>query len=105
MKKTTDEDQWWIAASGDTVVWARVRVLESGVTEIFDAQGATLRYDDEDSAHAALLDAEFAALDGLDEDDAAILGYDLDSLGPPEAENDEELVPLMTEKILRGHGR
>lgn len=96
-------EQWWVASLGDVLIWARLRVLDSGITEVLDAAGETLRYDDEDSAHAALLDAEFRAWDGLDEDDAAILGFDLDSIAPPEAESDEELLPLMTEKLLRGH--
>jgi hypothetical protein len=100
--KKGEEEQWWIASSGDTLVWARLRVRASGTAEVFGAQGETLRYDDEDGAHAALLDAEFRAFDGLDEDDAAILGFDLDSTAPPEAENDEDLLPLMTEKVLRG---
>ena len=99
----TDEDnyeeQWWIASLGDAFVWARMRVLDSGVAEVFNAEGETLRYDDEDSAHAALLDAEFRAFDGLDEDDAAQLGFDLDSVEPPQAESDEALLPLMTEKL------
>ena len=85
------------------LIWARLRVLDSGIAEVLDAAGETLRYDDEDSAHAALLDAEFRAWDGLDEDDAAMLGFDLDSVAPPEAESDDELLPLMTEKLLRGH--
>jgi hypothetical protein len=97
------DEQWWVASLGDTLVWARLRVLESGVAEVFDAQGETLRYNDEDAAHAALLDAEFRAFDGLDEDDAAHMGFDLDSTEPPEAENDEELLPLMTEKTGGGH--
>ena len=97
------DDQWWLAALGDTLIWARLRVLESGVAEVFDARGETLRYDDEDSAHAALLDAEFRAFDGLDEDDAALLGLDLDSTDPPEAEDDEDLLPQMTEKRVGGN--
>ena len=92
-------EQWWVANLGDMLIWARLRVRESGTAEVFSAEGETLRYDDEDSAHAALLDAEFRAYDGLDEEDAALLGFDLDSLAPPEAENDEELLPLMTEKL------
>ena len=66
---------------------------------MFNAEGETLRYDDEDSARAALLDADFRAFDGLDEDDAATFGFDLDSVEPPDADNDEELLPLMTEKL------
>ena len=98
-----EHEQWWVASLGDMLIWARLRVLDSGIAEVLDAAGETLRYDDEDGAHAALLDAEFRAWDGLDEDDAAALGFDLDSIAPPEAENDEELLPLMTEKLLRGH--
>jgi hypothetical protein len=96
-------ERWWVAALGDTLVWARLRVRESGRAEVFDAEGETLRYDDEDAACAALLDAEFRAFDGLDEDDAAQLGFDLDSMAPPEGESDDELLPLMTEKTQRGH--
>jgi hypothetical protein len=97
------DEQWWLAALGDMLVWARLRVLDSGNAEVFDARGETLVYDDEDSARAALLDAEFRAFDGLDEDDAALMGFDLDSTEPPEAEDDEDLVPLMTEKLAGGH--
>jgi len=102
MSRSATTEQWWLAVLGDTLVWARLRVPESGPALVFSAEGETLRYDDEDSAYAALLDAEFRAFDGLDEDDAAMLGFDLVSTTPPEAENDEELVPLMTEKLV-GH--
>jgi hypothetical protein len=78
-------------------------VLESGVGEVFNAEGETLRYDDEDAARNALLDAEFRSFDGLDDDDAMMLGIELDSVEPPQAEDDEELTPLMTERLLRGH--
>lgn len=100
---TAHDEQWWLAPLGDTLVWARLRVSESGNAEVFDARGETLVYDDEDSARAALLDAEFRAFDGLDEDDAALMGFDLDSTAPPEAEDDEDLLPLMTEKRFGGH--
>lgn len=93
------EEQWWIASLGDVLIWTRMRVLDSGVAEVFNAEGETLRYDDEDAARAALLDAEFRAFDGLDDDDAQTLGFGLDEVEPPEAENDEELLPLMTEKF------
>lgn len=96
-EKTTD--QWWVASLGDTLMWARLRVLESGVVEVFGATGKSLRYDDEDVARMSLLDAEFRAWDGLDEDDAAILGFDLEDFAPPYAEKDAELLPLMTEKL------
>jgi hypothetical protein len=101
MEKSATLEQWWVTSLGDILVWARMRVLVSGHAEVLSTEGEILRYDDEDAAHAALLDANFRAFDGLDEDDAAMLGFDLDSIEPPEAENDEELVPLMTEKLIR----
>lgn len=96
------DEQWWIAALGDMLVWARLRVRESGNAEVFDARGETIVYDDEDAARAALMDAEFRAFDGLDDDDAALMGFDLDSTEPPQAEDDEELLALMTEKNAGG---
>jgi hypothetical protein len=101
MEKSATLEQWWVTSLGDILVWARMRVLISGHAEVLSAEGEILRFDDEDTAHAALLDANFRAFDGLDEDDAAMLGFDLDSIEPPEAENDEELVPLMSEKLIR----
>lgn len=98
-----DNDQWWIAAVGDMLIWARLRVLDSGHGEVFDASGDLLRYDDEDAARVALLDADFRAFDGLDEEDAAVIGFDLDSVEPPRAGSDEELLPLMTEKNTQGY--
>jgi hypothetical protein len=97
------EEQWWIASLGDRLVWARLRLFDSGVAEVFNAEGETLRYDDEDAARMALLDAEFRAFDGLDDDDATTLGFELDSIEPPQAESDEELLMLMTEKLAGGH--
>ena len=96
-------DQWWIAAVGEVLIWARLRVLASGHVEVFDAAGDTLHYDDEDAGRAALLDADFRAFDGLDEEDAARMGFDLDSVEPPRADTDEELLTLMTEKNSQGH--
>ncbi|ANB17626.1 hypothetical protein [Dokdonella koreensis] len=96
------EVQWWLAVHGDTLIWARLSVLDSGIAEVFDCDGRILRYDDEPSARMALLDAEFRAFDGVDEDDAALLGVDLDATEPPQAEHDEDLVPQMIVKRV-GH--
>lgn len=95
-------EQWWIAVLGHTAVWARLRILDSGVAEVFDCDGRTLPYDSEDSARAALLDAEFRAFDGLDEDDALALGFSLDQLAPPRAADDESLRESMVQS-LGGH--
>ena len=100
---TDPQDTWWVAAIGDTLVWARLRVRENEPAEVLDASGETLRYDDENHARTALLDAEFRAFDGLDEEDAAVMGFDLDSVEPPHADNDQALLPMMTEKLTSGH--
>lgn len=93
--------QWWLATLGRTVVWARLRVLDAGTAEVFDSDGNTLPYDSEDSARAALMDAEFVALDGLDEDDAAERGFTLGELAPPQADDDAALRPLMVRALPR----
>ena len=98
---SSDTAQWWIAALGDTVVWARLDVLDSGVAEVFDNDGRVLRYDDEESARMALLDAEFRAFDGLDEEDAAVMGFDLESVDSPHSNDDEDLLTMMVQKLSR----
>jgi hypothetical protein len=99
----SETDQWWVAIVGDMLIWARLRVLPTGHAEVLDASGDILRFDDENAGRTALLDADFRAFDGLDEEDAAVLGFDLDSIEPPRADSDAELVPLLTEKIAHGH--
>jgi hypothetical protein len=96
-----DTTQWWLATLGRTVVWARLRVREAGTAEVFDSDGNTLAYDSEDTARAALLDAEFVELDGLDREDAAERGFDLDALVPPQAETDEALRPHTVQQVPR----
>lgn len=96
-------DQWWCTLLGDTLIWARLRVLDSGLAEVFGAEGETLRYDDETAARMALLDAEFRALDGLDDEDAAALGFDLGLIQPPGGRDDAELLPRMVQKLAKGH--
>lgn len=90
---------WWVTSLGKTLVWARLRVLESGTAEVFDCDGKTLTYDSEDSARGALLDAEFRAYDGLDEDDAQALGFSLHAVQPPQAQNDEALRERMFQPL------
>jgi hypothetical protein len=87
--------QWYVASLGRTLVWARLRLLDAGTAEVFDSDGNTLAYDSEDTARAALMDAEFAAYDGLDAEDALARGFSLDEIQPPLADSDEALRPLM----------
>jgi hypothetical protein len=98
-----NEPQWWIAAIGDTLIWARLTITEDGIAEVFDSDGGTLRYDDEAQARMALLDAEFRAFDGLDDDDAALLGFDLEEIEPPRGDSDEEILTRMVAKLPSRH--
>lgn len=96
----TAHTEWWLATLGRTVVWARLRVREAGTAEVFDSDGNTLAYDSEDTARAALMDAEFVALEGLDADDAADRGFALDELVPPSGD-DESLRGRMIQQLPR----
>ena len=98
MTETIDY-QWYVASLGRTLVWARLRVREAGTAEVFDSDGNTLTYDSDDTARAALFDAEFVAFDGLDEDDALARGFSLDEVSPPHAENDAALRNLMVQSL------
>jgi hypothetical protein len=92
-------DQWWLASLGRMLIWARLRVKAAGTAEVLDSDGNTLAYDSEDSARAALFDADFVAFDGLDEEDALLRGFSLHEIAPPKAAHDEDLKPLMTQSM------
>jgi hypothetical protein len=96
-------DSWWLASLGRLLVWARLRVLPAGSTEVFDCDGNTVFYDSEDTARAALMDADYFALDGLDEDDAARMGVTLGTLQPPSARDDKALGALMIQPVPERH--
>jgi hypothetical protein len=96
-------EEWWLATLGRTVVWARLRVLEAGTAEVFDSDGNTLPYDSEDTARAALMDAEFVALDGLDADDADDRGFALAELVPPQGDDEGSLRGRMVAKLPPRH--
>lgn len=95
------QTQWWLATLGRTIVWARLRVREAGTAEVFDSDGNTLPYESEDTARAALMDAEFVAFDGLGEEDAAARGFALGEIVPPQAKDDDALRPLMVQMLGR----
>ncbi len=97
----TDENraQWWLASLGRTLVWARLRVREAGTAEVFDSDGRAQVFPSEDDARAALLDAEFVAFDGLDEDDALQRGFSLGEISPPRADDDETLRSRMVQSL------
>ena len=99
MNATSTQGQWWLATFGRTIVWARLTVLDAGTAEVFDSDGNTLAYDSEDTARAALMDAEFVSFDGLDAEDANDRGFDLAEVHPPQAENDEAMRHRMFQSL------
>jgi hypothetical protein len=96
---TGANDSWWLATLGRTIVWARLRERDAGTGEVFDSDGNTLAYDSLDTARAALMDAEFIAFDGLDEDDALERGFAPGELMPPDAQDDENLRARMIQSL------
>ena len=103
MNEEAKRDQWWLATLGRTVIWARLRLLDAGTAEVLDSDGVSQPYDSEDTARAALMDAEFVALDGLDEDDARDRGFSLDELTPPSGEHIDVLRPQMVQQLPSRH--
>ncbi|MDH5829885.1 hypothetical protein QFW80_05050 [Luteimonas sp. M1R5S18] len=92
-------EEWWLASLGRTIVWARLRVREAGTAEVFDSDGATLVYDSEDTARAMLMDADFVAFEGMDEDDALARGFSLAELAPPDAGSEDVLRARMVQSL------
>jgi len=101
--KDFESEQWWLATPEHLLVWARLRVLHSGVAHVFDSHGETLTYESEDIARAALMDADFRSIDGMDDDDAEIVGLLLEELQPPHGEDDEDLLPQMIRTLGPRH--
>lgn len=91
--------EWWLATLGRTIIWARLGVRDAGTAEVLDSDGNTLGYDSEDTARAALMDAEFSAFDGLDENDALERGLSLEDIVPPQGDSDEALRPQMVQQL------
>ncbi|HWT15405.1 MAG TPA: hypothetical protein VN581_06440 [Patescibacteria group bacterium] len=99
------EEQWYVVTFGDMLHWARLTVNEDSTAQVFSANGETEHFPDEDAARAALLDANYRAFDGIDDDDADLMGFELDSVAPPHTgvdaseEDDEDLLEQMTMKL------
>jgi hypothetical protein len=98
-------EQWWVVTFGDMLHWARLTLNDDGSAEVFSAHGETERFPNEDDARAALLDANYRAFDGIDDEDAELMGFDLDSVAPPHTgvdaseKDDQDLLEQMTMKL------
>ncbi len=91
--------EWWLASLGRTLVWARLCVREAGTAEVFDSDGNYLAYDSEDTARAALMDAEFVSFEGLDEEDALERCFSIDEVLPPQGDDDAALRGRMVQTL------
>jgi hypothetical protein len=96
-------EQWWLARPEHLLVWARLQVTENGIAIVFDSKGEHLRFENEDIARAALMDADFRSFDGMDEDDADELGLWMEELEPPQGNQDEDLLPQMIRTVGSRH--
>lgn len=94
---TPQPELWWLARVEDLLVWARLELMPAGSARVLDSSGQWLVYDSPDSARAALLDANFFAIDGLDETDAEQLGLMLAAIEPPPGDSEAYWLPQMTQ--------
>jgi hypothetical protein len=92
--------QWWLMwCDFPNLNWARLRVYADGSTDVFDMDGRTSKFPNEEAAREFLAEDEFTELSLLDEEDERKLGVPLASLAPPIGISDEELFPNMYVKV------
>ncbi len=84
---------WWLdySAVPDRLLWARLQVLDSGEAVVLDLDGRVNRFISKQEAVDWLSEDEYTQLSHLIEDGEV----PADTL-PPQAENDVELVSLMS---------
>ena len=75
--------------------WARLRVFESGESEVFDMDGKTHSFISENDASNWLSEDEYTSFKSLDSEDEKEYCIDLSKIKPPIAVNDMELKRLM----------
>ncbi len=91
--------QWWLSVPEDGIVlWARLRERASGVAEVLDSTGMTMRFASRNEALHFLLELDYRAHDGLDDDDAASWGLVLTDLVPPSAAEGPALIAAMQQR-------
>lgn len=88
-------DWWLMSSSFPDLNWARLRVYGSGVADIYDMDGRLWEFGSEEQARNWLSEDEYTPFPDLDESDAQDLGRPLESIQPPQGENDDELLPQM----------
>ena len=98
--KEIEKVQWWLMwCDFPNLNWARLRVFADGSADVFDMDGRTSKFPNEEEARHFLAEDEFSELSTLDEDDEWELGVPLASITPPVGTSDEELFPKMYVKV------
>jgi hypothetical protein len=91
--------QWWLSAPEPGIVlWARLSERAEGAAEVLDSTGMTMRFPSRGDATHFLLDLEYRAHDGLDDDDAESFGLVLADLVPPAQPDGPALVAAMNQR-------
>jgi len=79
--------------------WARLRVFADRSSDVFDMDGRTFQFSNEEEARYFLAEDEFRELSTLDEEDERELGRPLALITPPSGASDEEILPMMYVKV------
>jgi hypothetical protein len=91
--------QWWLSVpEAGMVLWARLSERAEGAADVLDSTGMTMRFPSRGDATHFLLDLEYRAHDGLDEDDAEGWGLVLADLVPPSLPDGPALVAAMNQR-------
>ena len=94
--KEVAQTQWWLMwGAFPNLNWARLRVFTDGTADVFDMDGRTLEFPNEEEARMSLAEDEYSELSVFDEEDEDEWGIPLRSLAPPTGESDDELLPQM----------
>ena len=88
---------WWLSWDApERLIWARLTVADNGSAEVLDCDGKHHRFSDEQAAKLWLNEDEYSLLAHMIED-----GVVRESIVPPHALTDEELVPLMVADVVK----
>lgn len=94
------KEEWWLMYSSfPDLNWARLRVFESGESEVFDMDGKTHSFKSEKDATNWLLEDEYISIKSLDSEDEKEYAIDLSKIRPPNAAGAEELKKFMNVKV------
>jgi hypothetical protein len=93
------EEQWYLMdCDFPDLNWARIRVFQDEVAEVFDMDGRTTRFATFEEAYYFLREDEYVRFDELDDEEAQALRRPLHTIAPPQGKTDEEILPLMFPK-------